>query len=161
MVKACRTLKGRVVVQGWGLAPGIDCGCTHAPVRRIQSIRLALDIAASGDWEVRQLDVQTVFLSAEVQEEGYVKTPPGSESPDATTGRPNLMKLKKSLYGLRQTLHNWFNTIDDSLKDVGFTTTTSAPCVHIFGSYDNLSIPTMYEKRPPSSWRRHPATKGC
>ena len=35
-VEADHPLKGRVVVQGWGQVPGIDCGCTYAPVCRIQ-----------------------------------------------------------------------------------------------------------------------------
>ena len=143
-VKADYTLKGRDVVQGWGQVPGIDCDCTYAPVCRIQSIRMALAIAASEDWEVFQLDVQTAFLNAEVQEEVYVKTPPGYESLDATTGRRNVMKYKKSLYGLRQSPRNWFNTIGDSLRDIGFTATASDPCVYIFGSDDNLSVLTMY-----------------
>ena len=132
------------MVQGWEQVSGIDCGCTYLPVCRIQSICKALAIAASEDWEVFQRDVQTAFLNAEVQEEVNVRTPPGYESPDATTGRPNVMKLKKSLYGLRRSPHNWFNTIDDSLRDMGFTATAPDPCVYIFGSDDNLSILTMY-----------------
>lgn len=36
-VKADHALKGRVVVQGWGQVPGVDSGCTYAPVCRIQS----------------------------------------------------------------------------------------------------------------------------
>ena len=58
------------------------------------------------------------------------------------------MKLKKSLYGLRQSPRNWFNTINDSLRDMGFTATASDPCVYIFGSDDNLSILTMYVDDP-------------
>ena len=120
-VKADHTLKGRVVVRGCGQVPGIDCGCTYAPACRIQSIRMALATAASEVWEVFQLDVQTAFLNAEVHEEVYVATPPGYESLDATTGLPNVMNLKKSFYGLRQSPRNWFNTIDDQLGDMGFT----------------------------------------
>ena len=143
-VKADHTLKGRVVIQGWGQVPGIDCGCTYAPVCRIQSILMALAIAASEDWKVFQRDIQTAFLNAEVQEEVYVKTPPGYESLDATTGLSNVMKLKKSLYGLRQSPRTWFNTIDDSVRDMGFTATASDPYVSIFGSDDNLSVLTIY-----------------
>ena len=143
-VKADRTLKRRVAVQGWGQVSGIDCGFTFLPACRIQSICMALAIAASEDWEVLQLDVQTAFLNAEVQEEVYVRTPPGYESLDATTRRPKVMKLKKSLYGLRRSPRNWFNTIDNSLRDMGFTATASDPCVYTFGSDDNLSILTMH-----------------
>ena len=110
----------------------------------MQGIRMALAIAASEDWEVLQLDVQTAFLNAEVQEEMYVRTPPGYELLDATTGRPKVMQLQKILYGLRRSPRNWCNTIDDSLRGMGFTATASDPCVHIVGSGDNLSILTMY-----------------
>ena len=43
------------------------------------------------------------FVNAEVQEEVYlyVKTPPSYASLNATTGRPNVLKLKKSLHKLR------------------------------------------------------------
>ena len=61
---------------------------------------MALVIAASEAWEVFQLDVHTAFVNVEVQEV-YVRTPPGYESIDATTGRPKMMKLNKSLYGYR------------------------------------------------------------
>ena len=143
-VKADHTLKGRVVVRGCGQVPGIDCGCTYAPVCRIQSIRMALATAASEVWEVFQLDVQTAFLNAEVHEEVYVTTPPGYESLDATTGRSNVMELKEIPYGLRQSPRNWFDVIDDSLRDIGFTATASDPCVYIFGSGYNLSVLIMY-----------------
>ena len=66
-VKAERTLKGRVLAQGWGQIPGVDCGCTYAPVCRIQSIRMVLTTAANEDWKILQLDVQTAFLNASVQ----------------------------------------------------------------------------------------------
>ena len=61
-VKADHTVKGRVVVQGWGQVPRVDCGCTYAPVCHIQNIRMALTIGAHECWEVHQLHVQTAFL---------------------------------------------------------------------------------------------------
>ena len=105
---------------------------------------MALVISASEAWEVFQLYVQTVFLNAEIQKEVYAKTPPGYESLDATTGRANVTKLNNSMNGLHQSPRNLFNNIDDSLRDIGFTSTASDPCVYIFGSDDNLSVLTMY-----------------
>ena len=92
-VKADHTRKSRFVLQGWGQVAGIDCGCTYAPVCRVQIARMALAIAASEDWKVFLHDEQTAFLIAEVQREVLVNTPPGYESFDATTGRPNVMNL--------------------------------------------------------------------
>ena len=143
-VKADHTRKSRFVLQGWGQVAGIDCGCTYAPVCRVQIARMALAIAASEDWKVFLHDEQTAFLIAEVQREVLVNTPPGYESFDATTGRPNVMKLMKKFYGLRQSPRNWFNTIDDSLRDMEFTASASDPCLYIFGSDNNLSVSTMY-----------------
>ena len=79
--------------------------------------------------KVLQLGVQTAFLHAGVQEKVCVKTFSGYESLDATAGRPKVMKLKKSLYGLRQSLRDWLNTVNDSLRDMGFTATASDPLV--------------------------------
>ena len=45
MINAEHSRKGRVVVQGWRQGPGVDCGCTYAPICRIQSNRMALTIA--------------------------------------------------------------------------------------------------------------------
>lgn len=40
--KSGNTYKARVVAQGWDVFPGNDCGCTYAPVCRLQSIRMCL-----------------------------------------------------------------------------------------------------------------------
>ena len=77
-IEADGVYKGRRVVLGWSQVPGIDCGSTFAPVCRLQSIRMVvLAIAAELDYEVYMLDVQTAFLNADVDEEGFVKMAPG------------------------------------------------------------------------------------
>ena len=48
-----------------------------------------------------QLDVQTGFLHSEVKGEVCVKQPVGFEKLDLS-GQPYVRKLKKSLYGLKQ-----------------------------------------------------------
>ena len=64
-----------------------------------------LAIAASHDWNVIQLDVQTAFLQSEMKEEVYVTQPVGFEKLDLN-GQPYVCKLKKSLYGLKQSPRN-------------------------------------------------------
>ena len=78
------------------------------------------------------------------KDEVYVKTPPGYRSVGATTGLLQVMKLKKSIYELRQSPRNWFNTINDSLKDVGLTLTTSDPCVYTFCTSETFSMMPLY-----------------
>jgi hypothetical protein len=78
--------KGRLVVQGFLQQRGLDFFETFAAVAKISSVRLMLAIAAVLDLELHQLDVDTAFLQAPVDEvifmtqpEGYVKLGPKGE----------------------------------------------------------------------------------
>ena len=130
-IKADDFFKSRLVVLGWAQVPGIDCGGTFAPVCRLQSIRMMLAITGELDYEVLMLDVQTAFLNTDVEEKVYVKMAPAYETCDMS-GVPFVMKLKKSLYGLRQSPKNWFGTMDDHLSNIGFRSVKSDPCVYVF-----------------------------
>ena len=68
-VKTNNAHKARLVAKGWNQVPGRDYSGTFAPVCRLQSIRMVLAIAAEMNWEVVQLDVNTAFLYADIEEE--------------------------------------------------------------------------------------------
>ena len=104
---------------------------------------MMLAIAAELDYEVLMLDVQTAFLNADVEEEVYVKMAPGYEIYDMS-GVPFVMKLEKSLYGLRQSLKNWFGTMDDHLSNIGFRSLKSDLCVYVFEDKTSTAILTLY-----------------
>ena len=63
---------------------------------------MVLAIAAEMDWEVRQLDVKTAFLYADI-EDMFVVEPPDFET-QGKNGAPFVVKLRKSFYGLAQSL---------------------------------------------------------
>ena len=104
-VKADNSHKERVIVLGWRLLPGIDFGSTFAPVCRLRSIRLVLAIAAEYNLGCWQLDYDTAFLNADVTRKVHVKMTPGHEQ-FYENGVPLVMRLLKSLYGLRQSPTN-------------------------------------------------------
>ena len=61
------------------------------------SIRTLCPIVNQIDLELHQMDVSTVFLNGDLQEEIYMKQPEGY----VKQGQENLVcKLNKSLYGL-------------------------------------------------------------
>ena len=91
---------------------------------------MVLAIAAGMDWEVRQLDVKTAFLYADIEEEVFVAEPRGIDTNDNEKGLL-VMKLGKSLYGLAQSPGNWFHTIDPVLISIRFVPLKSDTCIYI------------------------------
>ena len=142
-VKTDNTYKARLVAQGWNQVHGRDCGGTYAPVCRLQSIRMVLAIAAELNLEVRQLDVKTAFLYADIEEEVYVKTALGFETTNKD-GVQLVMKLGKSLYGLAQSPRSWWKTIDPKLIEIRFVPLKSDSCVYIYNHNNTVVIITLY-----------------
>nr|GEU43150.1 retrovirus-related Pol polyprotein from transposon TNT 1-94 [Tanacetum cinerariifolium] len=91
--------KARLVAHGYRQKEGIDFEESFAPVARLEAIRIFLAFAAHKNMVVYQMDVKTVFLNGNLQEEVYVSQLDRSVDPD----NPNhVYKLKKALYGLKQ-----------------------------------------------------------
>ena len=141
-IKADSTYKSRLVMQEFSQIPGVDCVGAFAPVCRLQSIRMILAIAAELDYEVHMLDVRTTFLNADVEEDVFVKMALGFETNDKE-GVALLMKLKKSLYGLRQSPKNWFGTMDVELAAIGFRPRKSDPCVYVYEDETGFVVLTL------------------
>ncbi|CAN0332528.1 unnamed protein product, partial [Hapterophycus canaliculatus] len=137
-VKPDGTFKARLVVQGFGQRHGIDCGGTFAPVCRISSQRTLLCIAASKGLHVEHLDVKTAFLNAPVEEDVWVFQAPGFEEDHP------VLKLLKSLYGLRQSLRYWNSTFARAIESIGFKTIFSDPCVYVYGSEKTYVVLSIY-----------------
>ena len=75
-----------------------------------------------------QLDVTTSFLNGELEEEVYVKQPDGF----VVEGQERLVcKLKRSLYGLKQSPRCRNQALQTQLMEMGFKQTPSDPCLHI------------------------------
>ena len=78
------TRKARGIMKGFHMRSGIDFNDTFAPVPCLTVIRALLAIATKHDWEIKQGDVSTAFLSADMDTEMYIKVPRwfcGSPSP--------------------------------------------------------------------------------
>ena len=64
----------------------------------MSSIRVVLELVASLDLKLEQLDVKTTFLHGDLKEEIYMDQPEGFK----VKGKEHIFcKLKKSLYGLK------------------------------------------------------------
>ena len=59
----------------------------------------------------------------------YVQQPQGFEINDKD-GKPLVWKLKKSLYGLKQSGRNWNETLNMHLSEQGFKQSINDPCIY-------------------------------
>ena len=74
------------------------------------SIRTILSLVAIEYLHIEQLDVKTTFLHGDLEEDMYMQQPQGYE----VKGKENLVfKLNKKLYGLKQSLRNWYLKFDN------------------------------------------------
>ncbi|WVZ76801.1 hypothetical protein U9M48_024734 [Paspalum notatum var. saurae] len=96
--------KARLVARGLS-KEGIDYEETFAPVARLEAIRILLAFAASKGFKAAANGCQVCFLNGLIEEEVYVRQPPGFESarfPD------RVYKLRKALYGTKQAPRAWY-----------------------------------------------------
>jgi Reverse transcriptase (RNA-dependent DNA polymerase) len=87
--------KARFCVRGDLQIEGVDFFETNAPVVQWSTICMLLVSILTN----QQVDYTNVFVQAEINEEIYVEYPKLFES---VSGKDRVLKLKKSLYGLRQ-----------------------------------------------------------
>jgi hypothetical protein len=80
---------------------------------------------------VEQLDVVTVFLEANIEEEIYMRQPEGFRHTDIN-GEERVCLLKKSFYGFKQDPRNWNKTITTWLEEYGFTQSKVDPGIYAF-----------------------------
>ena len=72
--------KARFVAKGFLQVHGRDFFETHSPVAKMKSIKLILSLVAHMDLELDQIDFDTAFLNADVEEEIYMEQPEGFHS---------------------------------------------------------------------------------
>jgi hypothetical protein len=102
--------KARLVAKVFQQVHGIDYDETFAPVAKMDSICLALSIAATKGWEVHQMDMKNSFLHGDLSKEIYMEQPQGFMQDSSLVCR-----LKKSLYGLKQAPRAWYAKMDSYL----------------------------------------------
>ncbi|KAE8661030.1 Importin subunit beta-1 [Hibiscus syriacus] len=108
--------KARLVARGFTQTYGLDYDETFAHVAKLNTVRVLLSLAVNLYWPLTQLDVKNVFLNGDLSEEVYMDFPSGFEE---EKGR--LCRLKKSLYGLKQSPRAWFIRFAKAMTSRNYT----------------------------------------
>ena len=89
---------------------------------------MVLALVAHQNLKLEQLDVKAAFLHGNLEEDIFMVQPEGFKQP----GTENLVcKLKKSLYGLKQSLRQWYKRFDSYMVHIGYTRCEYDCCVYV------------------------------
>ena len=86
------------------------------------------------------MDVCTTFLNGHLQEEVYMTLFKGLNIKDNNL----VCKLKKSLYGLKQSSRAWYERLDSYLVSLGFTESEADSNIYIYRNNTRFIILAIY-----------------
>ena len=130
-------LKARFCVRGDQQIEGIDFFDTFAPVVQWSTVRMLLVLSLTLGLATKQVDYVSAFCQAPITEDVYIRLPKGWRKLNELGGLKesfkdgHVLKLNRSVYGLRQSPKNFFELLRDNLFTVGFRQSKFDPCLFI------------------------------
>ncbi|XP_018400321.1 PREDICTED: uncharacterized protein LOC108777839 [Cyphomyrmex costatus] len=118
MEEEIKLLQGHLdITKRYTQVHGVDYEETFAPVVRHSIIRMLIGLAAVKKLDIHHWDITTAFLNGRFHEEIYMQQPEGYVEKGK---EQKVYRLKKAIYGLKQTSRTWNEEIDKNMKELGF-----------------------------------------
>jgi hypothetical protein len=118
------TYKARWVAGGYSQLEGIDYNELCAAVAHKDTIRVFLSLVNYFDLECDQVDMIAAFVNGDLEETIFMDPPQGSDSPSN-----KILRLRKSLYGLKQLPRCFNKAFDKWLSEQDFQVAKAEPCL--------------------------------
>lgn len=131
--------KSRLVILGNYQRVGIDVFETYAPVVRTVTLKLFFAICLNRTLTVYHVDVDNAFAYAPLSETIFMWGWPGSYLPSG-----HCLRLRYSLYGLRNAPLNWYKLCTGWLLTFGFTASQWDPCLFFMRTDTAFFILAVY-----------------
>ena len=124
-----KKFKARFCARGDRQVEGLDYFETWSPVVQWTTVRLMLILATVLDLKSSQADITAAFVHAELpaHEQVYIHQPRGF----TVNGRDYVLRLKRSLYGLKQSPRHFFKFLVAKLEKQGLKQSAFDPCLFI------------------------------
>jgi Reverse transcriptase (RNA-dependent DNA polymerase) len=100
---------------------------------------MMIALAALKKWHIQGLDIKTAFLYGELNKELYMEQPKGFK---VKGQEGKVMRLKCTIYGLKQAALAWWKALDKCMVQLGFTHLLSDS--GIFVSKDKSIVAIVY-----------------
>ena len=126
--------KARICAHGGMQKWGDNYWETYSPVVNMMSVRLLLVIAKIYKLDSKAIDFVLAFPQAELDTDIWMYLPIGFQvdgQTEADSDRFYLLKLNKSLYGLKQGSFNWYKKLKKGLEDRDFKPSEVDPCLYL------------------------------
>jgi len=125
--------KARLVAKGFTQIYGRDFYETYAPVVKFKSFRTLMCLAVNHGLTLWQDDVPTAFLKGDLKEDIWIKLPDGL-----------VVKLNKTLYGLKQSPMEWNNTLNEFLTNYGLKRCEADKCIYYNNNFEKPLYVAVY-----------------
>jgi hypothetical protein len=102
---------------------------TNAPVVNWKNVWMILAIAKIHGLLSKSIDFVLAFVQADLEISVYMELPIGFDAPNGENHKFYVLRLNKSLYGLKQAWYNWFAKLNNGLQDCGIMQSNIDPCM--------------------------------
>ena len=135
-----RKFKARFCARGDKQIEGVDYFDTFAPVVNWTTVRVMLILSIILQLSTKQVDYTGAFVHAPIDKdpdydnmthEDQHKSGVFVEMPRGFQQSGKVLRLKKSLYGLKQSPRNFFKHLQSKLESTGFVSSTIDPCLFV------------------------------
>jgi hypothetical protein len=133
--------KSRLFAQGYSQMEGIDYEETFVPLARLEATRILLAFSVAKGFKLYQMDVKSAFLNGFLNEEVYVKQPPGFESVEFPH---RVYWLRKAFYGLKQAPRALYGRLRGFLFSKGFEMGKVDKTLFVLRQSDDILIVQVY-----------------
>ena len=110
--------KARLVAQGFSQRPGIDFDQTYYPIMDAITFRYLISLTTNMNLDMQLMDIMTAYLYGLLEAHIYMKILDGFKIPEIKENENRNMysiKLKRPLYGLKQSSRMWYNRLSEFL----------------------------------------------